>query len=253
MNPSLVLTGYVGKYPQLGPSKESGVTVPRYHAIAEVCEPSASRSRLRDGFVIPLYTRGISQTVRHQLVVLARDQRRLRFPRRGDLVEVQGRPEILRLQTSAGAGREIHQIVVERLRVLQPDPVLDRSILLTGYLGNRPEIRLTRERSFTATWKNRVAEMTESCEVRTRAREYMVIPLYTHWYSQTQRHRLVVWSSDQICHRNIGFLRQGDLVKVKGRAEVYRYEAGGTTHELRQIVVERIRVLKRRNRPPEIP
>ena len=63
----------------------------------------------------------------------------------------------------------------------------------------------------------------------------------------------MVWSSDQICHRNIGFLRQGDLVKVKGRPEVYTFEAQGTKHELRQIVVERIRVLKRRNRPPEIP
>jgi hypothetical protein len=62
-----------------------------------------------------------------------------------------------------------------------------------------------------------------------------------------------VWSSDQICHRNIAFLRQGDLVKVKGRPEVYTFEAQGKKHELPQIVVERIRVLKRRNRPPEIP
>jgi single-stranded DNA-binding protein len=49
-------------------------------------------------------------------------------------------------------------------------------------------------------------------------------------------------------------LRQGDLVKVKGRPEVYRYAAAdGTKHELRQIVVERVRLLKRRDRPPEIP
>ncbi len=68
------------------------------------------------------------------------------------------------------------------------------------------------------------------------------------------RHRLVVWSSDQICHRNIGFLRQGDRVKVKGRPAVYRFAtAEGPTRELRQIVVERMRVLKRRHRPPEIP
>jgi single-stranded DNA-binding protein len=253
MNPSIVLTGYVGKHPQLRPSEDSGITVPRYHAIAEVCEPSASRSRLRDGLVLPLYTRGDRQTERHQLVVLSRDQRRLRFPRRGDLVEVQGRPEILRFQTRAGAIREIHQVVVERLRVLQLGTALNRTIILTGYLGNRPEIRLTQKRSFTATWENRVAEMSESYDGWTRPREFMVLSLYTHANRQTQRHRLVVWSSDQICHRNIAFLRQGDLVKVKGRPEVYRYAAGGTTHELRQIVVERVRLLKRRDRPPEIP
>jgi hypothetical protein len=81
----------------------------------------------------------------------------------------------------------------------------------------------------------------------------MVLALYTHGNRQTQRHRLVVWSSDQICHRNIRFLRQGDLVKVKGRPEVYRFAAQGVEHELRQIVVERIRVLRRRHRPPEFP
>jgi single-stranded DNA-binding protein len=166
---------------------------------------------------------------------------------------VQGRPEILRYRDRDGAIRLIRQVIVERLRVLECGTALNRTIVLTGYLGNRPEIRLTRERDITVTWENTVAETTESYEVRTRAREFMVIPLYTHYHRQTQRHRLVVWSSDQICHRNIGFLRQGDLVKVKGRPEVYTFEAQGTKHELRQIVVERIRVLKRRNRPPEIP
>jgi single-stranded DNA-binding protein len=253
MNPSIGLTGY-GKDPQIRPPEESGITVPRYNAIAEVCEPSASRSRLRDGIVVPLYTRGNRQTELHRLVVLSRDQRRLRFPRRGDLVEVQGRPEILLFPTRTGAIREIHQVVVERMRVLQLGPALDRPIILTGYLGNRPEIRLTRERSFTASWYNRVAEMSESYDGRTRAREFMVLSLYTHWNRQTQRHRLVVWSSDQLCHRTIGFLRQGDLVKVQGRPEVYPFETGdGTSRELRQIIVERMRVLKRKNRSPEIP
>ena len=82
----------------------------------------------------------------------------------------------------------------------------------------------------------------------------MVLPLSTHGNRQTQRHRLVVWSRDPICHRNIRLLRQGDLVKVKGRPEVYRCEAAdGSKRELRQIVVERIRLLRRRHRPPEIP
>ena len=253
MNPSIVLTGYVGKDPQHRPPHESANTVPRYGTLAEVCELSASRSRMRDALVIPLITPGSRQAERHQLVVLSRDQRRLRFPRRGDRVEVQGRPEILRYRDRDGAIRMIHQVVVERLRVLEYGTALNRSIVLTGYLGNRPEIRLTRERDITVTWENPVAETTESYEARTRARELMVIPLYTHYHRQTQRHRLVVWSSDQICHRNIGFLRQGDLVKVKGRPEVYTFEAQGKKHELPQIVVERIRVLKRRNRPPEIP
>ncbi len=254
MNHSIVLTGYVGKDPQSRQPKDPGITVPRYDTIAEVCEPSASRTPLRDDIVLPLFTRVNRQTERHRLVVLSRDLRHMRLVRPGDLVEVQGRPEIVRCQGRGGASRELHQLVVERLRVLKMGTTLDRSIVLIGYLGNRPEIRLTQERSFTATWYNRVAQRRETYAGRTRAREFMVLALYTHGADQTERHRLVVWSSDQICHRNIGFLRQGDRVKVKGRPAVYRFAtADGTTRELRQIVVERMRVLKRRNLPPEIP
>jgi hypothetical protein len=76
--------------------------------------------------------------------------------------------------------------------VLESGPARHRSILLTGYLGNRPEIRLTQKRSFTATWENRAAEMSESYDGWTRPREFMVLSLYTHANRQTQRHRLVV-------------------------------------------------------------
>jgi hypothetical protein len=124
MNPSIVLTGYVGRDPQNREPHEWPIMVPRYNTIAEVCELSASRSRMRDGLVIPLYTPGDRQTERHQLVVLSRDQRRLRFPRRGDRVEVQGRPEILRVEARAGTSREIHPIVGERLRGLESGPDL---------------------------------------------------------------------------------------------------------------------------------
>lgn len=104
---------------------------------------------MSDALVIPLITPGSRQAERHQLVVLSRHRRRLRFPRRGDRVEVQGRPEILRYRDRDGTSRMIHQVVVERLRVLESGPALNRSIVLTGYLGNRPEIRLNRERDFT--------------------------------------------------------------------------------------------------------
>ena len=167
---------------------------------------------------------------------------------------MQGRPEILRFAVRDGAIREIHQLIVERLRVLERGTDLDRSIILQGYLGNRPDIRQTKERTFTATWYNRLVDEKESYDVRTRAREYMVLSLYTHGDRQTQRHRLVVWSSDHLCHRNIRFMRQGDLVKVLGRPEVYSFQAGdGTTREVRQIIVERMRVLKRKHRSPEMP
>ena len=165
MNPSLGLTGY-GKDPQNRPPREFAYTVPSYGYLDDVCELSAIRSRMRDALVIPLITPGSRDAERHQLVVLSRDQRRLRFPRRGDRVEVQGRPEILRYRNRDGTLRLIHQVIVERLRVLECGTALNRTIVLTGYLGNRPEIRLNRERDITVTWENPVAERSEPYEGR---------------------------------------------------------------------------------------
>jgi single-stranded DNA-binding protein len=129
-----------------------------------------------------------------------------------------------------------------------------RPVVLVGYLGSDPEVRLTRERSYTATWYNAVADMDETYEGHTRAREFMVLSLYTHDHGATQRHRLVVWSSDQLCHRNIRAMRQGDRVKVKGRPEIYKFHDGeGKPHELPQVVVERMRLLKRKHLPPQVP
>jgi hypothetical protein len=64
--------------------------------------------------------------------------------------------------------------------------------------------------------------------------------LGTHQGNETAWHRLVVWSSDQICHRNIRFAGQGDLVKVQAWHEVYRFKADdGTEHEIHQLIAER--------------
>ena len=47
---------------------------------------------------------------------------------------------------------------------------------------------------------------------------------------------------------------KGDLVKVKARPETFKYKApDGTDCELRQLIVLRFRVLKRKHLPPEIP
>ena len=128
MNPSIVLTGYVGRDPQNREPHESAITVPpSYGHLAEVCELSASPSRMRDALVIPLITPGSREAERHRLVVLSRHRRRLRFPRRGDRVEVQGRPEILRYRDRDGTSRLIPQVIGERLRVLESGPALNRN------------------------------------------------------------------------------------------------------------------------------
>jgi hypothetical protein len=65
---------------------------------------------------------------------------------------------------------------VERLRVLECGTTLNRTIVLTGSLGNRPESRLTGS-DFTSPGRTpppRRASPTKSGPVR---RELMVIPL----------------------------------------------------------------------------
>ncbi|HVR09594.1 MAG TPA: single-stranded DNA-binding protein [Thermoanaerobaculia bacterium] len=253
MNRSLVVTGTFGKAPEIRPATDP-CFVPRYDCISEVCEPAVRRKLRRDAIVLPLFTQVGGKLERHLLVVLSADQRRLRFPRPGDRLEVEGRPELLRVRDRKRVWREVPHFVVERWRVIERGTDLLRPVVLIGYLGNDPEVRLTRERSFSVTRYNDLIEMEETYEGQTRAREFMVLSLYTHDDRQTRRHRLVVWSSDQLCHRNIRAMRQGDLVKVKGRPELYKWKDGeGQPHELPQVVVERMRVLKRKHLSPQVP
>jgi single-stranded DNA-binding protein len=131
---------------------------------------------------------------------------------------------------------------------------MTRPLILTGYLGKDPETRQTQERVYEGSRKNPIAQVLDHYTGRTRSREYIVMSLATHQGNQTAWYRLVVWSSDQICHRNIRFAGQGDLVKVQAWHEVYRFKADdGTEHEIRQHIVARFRVLKRKHVPPEIP
>src|ERR1700680_1736883 len=131
---------------------------------------------------------------------------------------------------------------------------MTRPLILTGYLGKDPETRQTRERDYEGARHDTAAQVLDHYTGRTRSREYIVMSLATHQGNQTTWYRLVVWSSDQICHRNIRFAGQGDKVKVQARYEVYRFKADdGTEHEMHQHIVERFRVLKRKHVPPEIP
>jgi single-stranded DNA-binding protein len=133
---------------------------------------------------------------------------------------------------------------------------MNEPITLVGYLGKDPEIRKTAECVFEVTRYNAIAEMDETYLARTRERAYIVLSLATHdARRRTSWHRLVVWGGDQICHRNIRFARQGDLVRVTGRPDTHRFETEEGPRELQQLIVQDFKTLKRSRKrlPPEIP
>jgi single-stranded DNA-binding protein len=132
---------------------------------------------------------------------------------------------------------------------------MTRPLILTGYLGKDPEIRQTQVRTIRGKRRNCVAQVYDRYEFTTRPRDFIVLSLATHdEHGVTTWHRLVAWNGDQLCHRNLRFAGKGDLVKVKARPETFKYKApDGTDCELRQLIVLRFRVLKRKHLPPEIP
>ena len=129
-----------------------------------------------------------------------------------------------------------------------------RPLILIGYLGKDPEIRQTQVRTYRGKRHNRVAECFERYEFTTRPRDFIVVSLATHDdQGETTWHRLVAWNGDQLCHRNLRFAGKGDRVKVQVRPETFRYKVDGEERELRQLIVLRFRVLKRKHIAPEIP
>jgi single-stranded DNA-binding protein len=133
---------------------------------------------------------------------------------------------------------------------------MTRFRIYIGYLGQDPQIRHTRVRTVTTRRYNRVSETVETREFETRPRPYILLSLATHAQpgGPPTWHRLVVWNGDLLCHRNIRFLGKGDKIKVRARPETYRFEIAPGQHKLlHQLVVDRIRTLKRRHLPPEVP
>ena len=128
-------------------------------------------------------------------------------------------------------------------------------VTLTGYLGKSPETRLTRERTYEATFKNKIAEMDELYEAHVPSREYLVLSLATHHGDETRWRRLVVWNGDQLSHRNIRFAGPGDHVRIVARPDSFKVGEPGSEREIEQFVVQSLKTLRRssKRRPPEIP
>ncbi|HEV3077736.1 MAG TPA: single-stranded DNA-binding protein [Thermoanaerobaculia bacterium] len=132
---------------------------------------------------------------------------------------------------------------------------MTRPLILTGYLGKDPEIRQTQVRTIQGKRRNRVAQLYDRYEFTTRPRDFIVLSLATHdEHGVTTWHRLVAWNGDQLCYRNLRFAGKGDRIKVEVRPEAFRYtDDEGKERTLRQLIVLRFRVLKRKHIPPEIP
>jgi single-stranded DNA-binding protein len=119
-------------------------------------------------------------------------------------------------------------------------------VTLVGYLGKDRVVHQTQERTFTASRFNRIAEMDEQYEVRIRPRDFIRMSLATRsaYDSAPTWHQLVVWSPDHRGFRSVRLARKGDLVKVTGRLDTFRYNDRTGDHELHQIVVETFQLLR---------
>ena len=130
------------------------------------------------------------------------------------------------------------------------------TITLTGYLGRDREIRDTAPRTLTMERFNEIAEMPEEYDVTVRSREYALLSLATHEGRNGSRrtvwHRLIAWNVDRMDRMPVRLARKGDLVRVTGRRETFRFtDDDGQEQEVNQVVVEDLVFLRKRAR--EIP
>jgi len=117
---------------------------------------------------------------------------------------------------------------------------------LTGWLGRDREVRYTQERTFEQEFHNELVEMDEVREVTISPREFLVLSLGVGKVGQRKKwHRLVIWSPEQQGLDYVHLARKGDLVRITGRRETFRFTAkDGKKIVIRQIVVKTFKVLK---------
>jgi hypothetical protein len=182
-----------------------------------VGEPAVRRKRRRHGFLLTLLPRVGGQLLRYLAVVRWAVQRRIRFPRPGDRVEVEGSPALLRFRDYRGVWRGLPPIVVERLRELSRGGALGRPTIESGPLGKVPEVSLAGKWSVIAAWRTAAMDGTDE----GGPPEYMAVGVTTLAGGQTARHRSLVWSSEPLCLRKVPGMERAALVKVKGRQQLW--------------------------------
>ena len=252
----LTFTGTLVKQPEIRQTRERTLTVERRDPVAQGNDPHERRTRSRAYIVFSLTRRAHpgGEAKRYRCTVWNPDplrHRPIRWANQGDLVKIQGCRERFRYQDDRGTDCELRHIVVEELKVL---PSME-PITLIGNLGRAPEIRQTRERTVTVERLNPVAQVNDTFDFRTRSRDYIVFSLAhrTHPAAEPRWYRCTVWNGDQPCHRQIRWANPGDLVKVTGRREVFRYTNDkGANCELRHLVIQDFAVLARSRMYPVV-
>ena len=135
-------------------------------------------------------------------------------------------------------------------------------ITLTGYLGKDPEIRGTKERTYTWQTPARklifehrgvqtldrdddVAEAPVKYDVTVPSRDFAVLSLATHHWDGTKRittwHRIVVWNVDRLEHIGVRIARKGSRVEITGRRTSFETREGQV---LEQIELTNFRILQ---------
>ena len=140
------------------------------------------------------------------------------------------------------------------------------AIVLTGYLGQDPSLRQTKERPYTqrqaptrlriqlpgATYEETLLEIVET-DGTVPSRDYAVLSLATHGHQDdepdTTWHRLICWNADRMEHAAVRHARRGDQVRVTGRPSSFTTRDG---RKIDQIEIDRLEIL-RMTRAPEIP
>jgi single-stranded DNA-binding protein len=123
------------------------------------------------------------------------------------------------------------------------------TLTLEGFLGKDRTILETRERTYTATSWNEVAEQAEEYEATVPSREFARLSLASHHWEAGRRvtrwHQLVVWNVEDGRFRNVLLARKGDRVRVTGRVEQRRFIGrDGVERTARQVVVESFHLVR---------
>jgi single-stranded DNA-binding protein len=118
----ITLIGYLGKDREVRQTRERTRIATFHNIVAEMTEEYEVTIRPRDFVVLSLATHEGPKTIWHRLVAWSPERNGLsnmRLARKGDKVEVTGRPETFTYPGADGLPRTIAQIVVERFRILR--------------------------------------------------------------------------------------------------------------------------------------
>lgn len=161
----------------------------------------------------------------------------------GSEIRVRGRIQSFDV-VEAGTTQTIERFIVDHLEVL--------TVTLTGYLGNDPQYRLTREEIITRSYENPVAQCDDQVEVRIGNRLYLRHSLAVHPEGPggpTEWHQLLFWDGGALKNQAARLAGRGDEVRITGRPTTHTFnDDEGHQRTVERIIVDDLQILQLKTR-----